>query len=392
MGFFTLADAIAHGLDYLGPGSASDSVQRDLRRAALEAYRDIANAHNWSYLYRHGRIITQAPYGTSVDNSTLQYQATAGTYPLEVTLTGGTWPAWAAAGYIKVGLLKYRVAARISATILTLDSEVIPSADLAAGTNYTLYQDTYLLPADFMSQDQALYEQNFGGMVYVHPREWLYENRYVFAEGVPQAYTVTGDPQYPNRLVIRIAPLPTFQATIDFIYKRQPRPMVIPALSTGNCSITGSTNLITCSASVFTPAMVGSVIRIGGAINATALPTNLVGLNPALFESVITGIVSATQANTTDNALTTLTSVPYVISDPVDIQNQAMLNCYMRCMEKHIGMSRTLKDKPSAAQQYMVALNEARSADSRSFTNRFAGPQNKIRQRFRDMPVGPDQS
>ena len=45
----------------------------------------------------------------------------------------------------------------------------------------------------------------------------------------------------------------------------------------------------------------------------------------------------------------------YTISDRVDIEEGAMLNAYFRCVEKHLGMDRTLKDKPSAAKQYAEA-------------------------------------
>jgi hypothetical protein len=41
-----------------------------------------------------------------------------------------------------------------------------------------------------------------------------------------------------------------------------------------------------------------------------------------------------------------------------------MLNAFNRGCEMHISMNRTLKDKPSAAAQYRVALAEARSSDS----------------------------
>ena len=107
--------------------------------------------------------------------------------------------------------------------MLTLTETLSPEADLAAGCEFVLYRDTYLLPEDYVAQDQALYEMNFGGMSYTHPREWLYENRYVFAQGIPQCYTITGDPQYPGRLVMRIFPWPYEEKSIDFIYKRRPR-------------------------------------------------------------------------------------------------------------------------------------------------------------------------
>ncbi len=136
--------------------------------------------------------------------------------------------------------------------------------------------------------------------------------------------------------------------------------------------------------------MVGSVIRFSA---TTAPPTSLVmGTNVAAFESVVSAWVSPTSLVITDLANATYTATGYSVSDPIDIEQGAMLNAYLRCVEKYIGMSRTLKDKPSAAKQYDVALAEAKSADSRSFANRSAGMTGRYLPRFRDMPAGPDQS
>ena len=68
-----------------------------------------------------------------------------------------------------------------------------------------------------------------------------------------------------------------------------------------------------------------------------------------------------------------------------------MLNAYLRCVEMHLGMNRTLKDKPSAAAQYREGLAAAKCADSRSFAGRAAGQTGRYRPRFRDMPTGPDE-
>jgi hypothetical protein len=47
---------------------------------------------------------------------------------------------------------------------------------------------------------------------------------------------------------------------------------------------------------------------------------------------------------------------------------------------------RTLKDKPSAKQQYLAELAVAKSADSRSFQGRSVGTGNPLRRRLRDYP------
>lgn len=398
--YTTYQDVIDHGIDYLG-GTPSDQVLRDVNRAALEAYRDIANAANWSYFYTHSRIITSGAFDGSQNNATIQYQATGGAYPNQVTITGSTWPDWAAEGtYLRCSvsqsnppfvenatdMVAYRVKERKSATILTLDPIVCPSSDLPSGTEFILYRDTYLLPEDYKAQDQALYERNFGGMDYTHPREWLYENRYVFAMGVPQAYTITGDPQYPGRLVMKIYPWPYENKSIDFVYQRRPRPLLTAKYVAGKVSGTAGLNTLTGTGTNFTPAMVGSVIRLA-ANGATKPPTSLIMGNPPAFETYISDWISATSVALGDLLDDTYASVPYIISDMVDLEQGAMLNAYLRCVEMHLGMNRTLKDKPSARLQYQAALAEAKSADSRSFAGRAVSQNRPLRRRLRDYPI-----
>ena len=99
----TLSDVINHGFDYLG-GNPSEQSRRDIVRAALEAYRDLANAFNWSYLYTHSRVYTSPAFDGSQVGATIAYDLTGGQYERMVTLTGAVWPDWAAEGtYIRVG-------------------------------------------------------------------------------------------------------------------------------------------------------------------------------------------------------------------------------------------------------------------------------------------------
>jgi hypothetical protein len=405
--YTTFVDVVNHGFDYLG-GNPTDQARRDCIRAALEAYRDLANAFNWSYLYTHGRVITSGAFDGSQNNATIQYQASGGTYDFQVTLSGAIWPDWAAQGtYLRcavddpnlnnngpgsfvddttTAMVAFRVAERKSATVLTLNPEIAPAFDLPAGTEFVLYRDTYLLPEDYTAQDQALYERNFGGMRFKHPREWLYENRYVFAQGIPEFYTITGDAQYPGRMVIRLFPWPYQTKTIDFIYKRRPRRLLLQSYAAGTVAGTAGGTTLTGTGTTFAPAMVGSVVRLG-ADGTAKPPTSLIMGAPPAFETVITDWVSATSVNVQDPLDQTYTAAPLVVSDMIDVEAGAMLNAYLRCVEKHLGMARTLKDKPSAARQYLEALAEAKSADSRSFAGRSVNDHRGQRIRLRDMPI-----
>lgn len=402
MHYTTYSDLLTHCLDYLGsdPGVAAT---RDAKRAILEAIRDIANCHNWSYLYKHGRIITNGAYDSTVPGSTLQYQQSGGTYPRQVTLTGDVWPDWVVGGtYLRMqspivdvqnddnvqdntSVVNYKVAERKSATVLTLDDQVNPGFDLPALTPFQVYQDTYVLPEDWMAQDQALFERNFGGMSYTHPREWLYENRYVFAQGIPQYYTITGDPIFPGRTTMKIFPWPFETRTIDFVYKRRPRNLKLLSVTAGSIALTSGSVVATISGSTFTPDMVGSIIRVSS--NANPPTDEVMGTNPFAFETFITDWLSDTTVNLSLAAPFTVPGKGYEISDPIDIERGAMLNAYHRCVEMHLSVNRTLKDKPSAAAAYRKALAEAKGADSRSFQGRSVSDQAPQRRRLRDYPI-----
>jgi hypothetical protein len=387
MGLVTFQDAIEHALDYLG-GNPSDQALRDAKRAALEAYRTLANAFTWSYLYAHGRVATSAPVVGEPGGITLSYDHPGGAYGRMATIAGGTWPEWAGSGYLLVGEVAYLVAERKSATVLTLDDALNPGADLPAGTPFTLYRDTYLLPEDYVAQDQALRKGNWGGLGYVHPREWLRGRRRHHGGGLPESFTITGDAKYPGRLVLRLDPWPDRAETIDFVYKRRPRPLALVVESAGKAGVSAGGTLVTGSGTAFRPSMVGSVLRLSS--TAVRPPTGEIGANPAAFESVIVAHVGPTQVAVAGPAPEALAGVAYSVSDRVDIEDGTMLNAYWRCVEMHLGMVRTLKDKPGARQQYLAALEQAKAADSRSFAGRSPGDGERFRRRLNDHPYSPE--
>ena len=418
--YVTFQDLIDHGVDYIG-GNPAQQVRRDVIRSIIEAYRELTNAHNWSYLYTQGRIVTNPAYEGATQNpeATLQYQQNSGTYPFQVTLTGGTWPSWAGQGYLRCSVqglfpayepvdydvdtstsfVAYKVAEMKSSTVLTLDSMINPGIDLPAGTQFTLYCDSYLLPTDFVATDQAMYEMMFGGMEFTHPREWLYDNRYVFAQGIPCKYTIRGDKKWPGRMVMSVYPWPYEFRTLDFIYKRRPRELDLPSYTTGTVSGTSvgqvsepsgtfdvSGQTLTGVGTAWNPKMVGCVVRLSP--SATVPPSSIImGTNPATYESIVTDYISPTSLVMQDALDQSYSGVQYTMSDPIEIEAGAMMNAMYRCVEKHLAQARTLKDKPSAQNQYLIELRAARSADSRSFMGRAAGEVQGLKRRLRDYPI-----
>lgn len=462
MDIVTFGDLVEHAVDYVG-GSSAD-VLRDARRCVLQAYRALTNARPWSYLATHGRIVTSAPYSTG----TIAYDHAGGTYPREVLLAGGTWPAWAGLGaHLRLGGVVHAVAERRSDASLSLDEVLNPGADVDLGrvaiegltldepqvvtsvghgletgdvvilegvgttvedgtvtvngpwtvtvldddafelddsdgtaddawdsttgtwrptptTTYTLYRDVYLLPADFVAADTAMYEENFGGLEFSGDSSWLLEQRYSESSGTPRAYAITGDVRFPGRLVFRLSPYPDQAKTIDFVYTRRPRDLRTLSYEAGTVSNEAGGATVTGDGTEWTAAMAGSVLRMG---TTRALPTSWIGATPPAVEVRILEVVSPTELRVESPVAAAHSEVRYIISDPVDIEQGAMLNALLRGIEKHLHIARSIKEKPDAFAAYDMALREAQAADSRSVQGRRMGGASPRRLLKKDMPA-----
>jgi len=381
-----VADMVSHLRDYLG-ANVNNETQRVILRSIQAAYRELVNVRRWSYLYHHGRIQLNAAYSTG----TVDFDYTGGTYERQLTLTSGTWPTWAANGTVRIGQVTYDVFRRISNTVLQLDTTLTPVADIASGTSYTIYQDTYSMPADFVSAGAFYPDEAWGGLQWVHPSEWLRTTRYYQSSAsLPRFYTFRGSPDVSGRMAISLFPYPDTAKTLDFVYHRRPRAITLSTYSTGTATTSASSATVTGSGTTWTSSMEGSVIRLSG--NTTDLPTGFEGSNPYVAERDIQVFTSATSITADSTIPTTYTAVKYEISDPLDIEDGAMLEAFYRCCEKHVSIHRRLKDTPLAVQAYQDQLIKAEEADSRSFQGRAAGEGSRYRLRLADMPRGSDVS
>jgi hypothetical protein len=141
--FTEMKDALASFLGIsrtLGDWHANDTSDANLFiRAAL---RSVYSAHPWSFLRTDYTLVTSAPYETG----------TVAVVDGTATLTGGTWPTWAAYGWLYIGDIAYEVASRTNGSILVLDDS---SLDVAS-TQYVLRRFAYEMPTDFAGFDGPL--------------------------------------------------------------------------------------------------------------------------------------------------------------------------------------------------------------------------------------------
>jgi hypothetical protein len=287
-------------------GGPQDAEQRDIRKAIHHAYDELTTIRDWAYYHVHGRIVLQAPYS----------EGTVTSSGSTVTLTGGTWPSWAASGaYLKVGEEITRVASRTSNTVLVLDSS-LPFKEDVTDELYTLYRSVYPLPADFRNLDEPSDEYNWWSGLYVTPDQAMKIARVSSATGEPYHWTLIKDPNSAG-WAIQVVGYPTGTQTLDFTYRRTARPIRFSGheAAVRQGTIARSATAVTGAGTAFSEALVGSVLRVG---DATNIPGPIESLTPWVSEAKITAVANATGL-TTDVSGTVAASTRYLITDPMDI-------------------------------------------------------------------------
>lgn len=301
-------------------GGPQDAEQRDIRSAVHRAYNELTTIRDWGYYSVHGRIVTSPAYTTG----------TIGITSGAVTLSGGSF---ATAGVtaanarywtIRTGDRSYPMASCSSATASALDSQ-FSGIDVPAGASYTLFRTVYPLPGDFRNMDEPSDEFNWWSGLYVTPDEAMKIERVSNSSGEPYHWTLIKDPA-DSGWAIKLVGWPTAQETIDFTYRRTARPIRYSgheaAMRQG--AITRSGASVVGSGTAFSPAMVGSVLRVGA---DSASPGPIESLTPYAAEAVITSVSSATLL-TTDSSGTG--GAFYLVTDPIDIaphMQAAMESC-----------------------------------------------------------------
>jgi len=202
--YSSLQNRVGHYLFGIRSGFSADQVL-DINDCVQDGLKRVYTAHDWSFLHPLADVVTTAPYATGT------ITVAAGV----VTLTGGTFPTWAADGVLKVDNQYYSVASRDSATQITLDAT---TATVSTAASYQLARPEIPLDAAFdaVSPDSDL-------TYYPSPERWyppvkqtadvtirhLEGNNPEFSR--PSLYsvrTVTFDPTVGSRKVLALYPTP----------------------------------------------------------------------------------------------------------------------------------------------------------------------------------------
>ena len=199
-----LQTRVGHYLFGIRSGFSEDQ-RADISDCMHDGLRRVYAAYDWSFLHPVADVTTTAPYAT-------------GTVTIAsgvVTLTGGTFPSWAADGVLQVNNRYYSVASRGSDTQLTLDST---SVTVASAASYQLARPEIALDAAFdsVANDSDLTYYPSPDFWYP-PVKWRHDATIRQLEGSnpefnrPVFYsvrTVRFDPTVGSRKVLALYPAP----------------------------------------------------------------------------------------------------------------------------------------------------------------------------------------
>lgn len=367
-------DAVDIATDFLAGVSTSASAAT-VRRVINEAYEEIGQEFDWSFLTNQYRIALQAVYSTG----TIAYTHSTRT----VTLTNGDFPSWAAGAVIRISGVPSVVTTRSSSTSLVLDTSLNPGQNVAAGTSYQLFPRCYALPSDFVSAVRPWNESIFTGAEQVSYDEFLQLERYYEDTGDARWFCIRGMDDAYGQLGLFVFPPSSEAKTLDLIYRRRPREIRYWGDSEqykGTVSVgSGSVN-VTGSGTAFAEAMVGSIIRLSSNANR---PTSRSGLNPFAEERSIAGWASTTSVTLDSGAAAARSGVGYVVSDVIDLE-VAHHNAFAACIRRRLAYERSVKSAAEYLRLYEMELQKAKANNHQPTAPRIAGWRSVGHMRLRD--------
>lgn len=352
----TYQDAVEHLTDQFAVDRAF-RIQRNIRRAVEEAYRDLPQQGYWSY-YRRRAIINTAASQTS---GTITYTHSTRI----VTLASSTFPSNAEKYRIIIGNVHYDIESYTDSTHVVLPSTSNPGANVAAGTAYTLYRNEYPLPVTFR-RAIGLFDST-----YLRPVQIITDSDEQALQigsngtpGVPAFACIRNTGETIGSLSLVFNCPPNSAVAYDLLFDAIPRPFVLPEkYSTGTVTISSGSASVSSSGATFASGVAGCVLRV--TTSTTEEPTAPFGAlidqdsvdNPYSFQSVVKTRDSSSALTLMDAADQTYTTVKYSLSDPLDIEDGAMLTAFLRLAEWHYARLARMDRKEITAYE-----QEARSA------------------------------
>lgn len=364
---WTFTDLIEHLRD-VHEFEFDTRAHRNARRSVLRAYRDLANYNAWSYYSNRRRMVLTA---ASQTDGTVAYTHST----RRVTLTGATWPTNVTKYRLSLHGARHEILSRVSSTVIELPFEDNPGEDVAALASYVLYRESYPVPIGFRKLVAIFDVEQQREIPIVQPSEQLRLAQRAWTDpAIPEYVSLRGGDDFLGGITLNFVPPPDQARQYEIGMDTEPQPLRIEKFTGTDAASTQDSPVVTFATSVIPEDAAGSVLRLA---SNNEVPTSLIGeensdgsdhTNPALCERVILSRDSATQV-TLDAAIPdTLTNVGFLISDPLDVEQSAMLTALQRLAEAEYAKLQKIGDPQQRASYWNTferALVDAKEFDRR---------------------------
>jgi len=371
---FTYADAISD-LSDLAQGYGVGVPQPVLRRCVKQAYRQLFESHDWSFLYSPGRIQMQA----AVSTGTVVYTHSTRT----LVLTGATWPSWILDAVVRFNGVVCEVDTQTNSTTIVLDATLNPGADVAS-TTFSCYPRWYVLPPDFGAMTRPLETTRWIGAQHISPTDMLALDRYREDTGNVKYYSIGSAQGLYGSMALSVFPPSNATETLDFVYKKRQRDLRYTGHDggdyAGTLSVSQDSAAVTGASTSFTSGMVGSILRLGDTSNR---PTGLDGLYPWKEQRAISAVATPTSLTLDASVTTGYSAVKYVITDPLDF-DVAVQDAFLSLCERNLAIARDFKDKALFVTRANDELFKAKCGEGRIQQRRIAGMPTRFATRLKD--------
>lgn len=343
---------------YIGNDQSSHKSAAVIR-SAYEAVEKLPLKHSWQFYSTYAKLITSASYNTG----TVAYDHTGGAAERLLTLTGGTFPTWVGGyGTIVLSGVHYDIATRLSSTTAQLKSDNNPGDDIAAGTTYTIYRNRYDLPADFASMTKPIMANDNRVIEKVPIDDFVRRRNWNDGVGTPYMFTLIQSGYGREQLMFWCPPGEV--TSCEFQYRRIPlRPLVVEA-NAGTIATTNGSLTVTGTATEFSQAMVGGVLRVSYDAKP---PTAFDSVTPPQYEYRIESVESATSLTLAEAATATVTKRGYTISSRLDVAEGPMFNFLVQMAMKNLRVNLRIDRMGDEVNEYERAEKEAREQDGQNY-------------------------
>lgn len=188
------------------PGTQADTKIKQLVNDALDRF---AKEHSWNWYWRRGQLAINGAYTTGT--------ATLTNGSANVTISGGTWPTWAASAKLFINSKLLDVSSRTDGTTIVLGGVWNGTT---ASYSFTIFQDTYSLSSNFFEFGRVMQGQAWPYQPDPVSIQTFWENQNAWTFGSQYAWLFA-----ISNGKISVGPYPNASTSVMYTYRARPTPL-----------------------------------------------------------------------------------------------------------------------------------------------------------------------